>query len=129
MCVRTALGYQDVTETQDPADFLLRIGEGRHDTCAVDEVSYAIIHKSMVLDADERSGSISVLIEHIYGDLLDRFLDPDYFPGRAILTTVNSKVHELSAEVQNALPGDPVECFLIDTVEDRNQRPGECCTR
>lgn len=62
-----------------------------------------------------------LLVEHTYGDLSrDRVLPPqemlDYFSGRAILTSKNTDVNALNAEMLQLLPGNSVTYFSADSI-------------
>lgn len=70
--VQNAPAMGDAREIQEFADFLLRIGEGRHDQCTTQGRSHAKIPLSMVIKVQEGQSPVSGLIQYIYGDIQAR---------------------------------------------------------
>ena len=108
------------------ASWLLEIGEGRHQRCPDRSVdpSYAMLPVDMVLDEPPQGSSgASQLVDHIYGDIEQRYQDPAYFAERAILAPWNADVDALNNMVLDKIPvgspSDEHEYLSLDDVVDR----------
>lgn len=118
MRVQNAPTAGDAEDIQEFANFLLQIGEGKHERCSLEGKSHAKIPRSMVVEVQTGQTPVSGLIEHIYGDIRGRYMERDYFSSRAILTPVNVEVQAINQEVIETIPGALTEYLSIDSVED-----------
>ena len=126
MRVRGSTG-SDANAVQEFADFLLRIGDGRHDPHPALLREYAPIPDDMLLTPVEESMgelnrslrlNVRRVVEYLYQDV--ERMDPGamaYLTDRVILTPLNSDVDEINAEVLRRLPGDFHDYRSIDTVD------------
>ncbi|XP_049283732.1 uncharacterized protein LOC125764013 [Anopheles funestus] len=107
MLVRTAPNATRASELQEFANFLLRIGEGRHDTFAGADPSLAKIPHDMAVPRTANSAQdINKLIARIYPDMQRNCQDPDrFFSDRAILSPFNVDVAAINNIVIDQLPG------------------------
>jgi ATP-dependent DNA helicase PIF1 len=71
----------------------------------------------LFLKPAQRNKPILSLVDSLYGDTERRFMEPNYFAQRMILTPINGAAQEINEEVIQKLPGDIQEYLLIDAVE------------
>lgn len=75
----------------------------------------------MVLEVQDGQDPAGCLIEHIFGEVRERYLERGYFSGKAILTPINADVYAINDAVMDSLPGEPVEYTSLDCVEERDE--------
>ncbi|XP_060846119.1 uncharacterized protein LOC132925767 [Rhopalosiphum padi] len=63
----------------------------------------------------------SFLIESVFPDILNYYLDHNWLCNRAILAARNVDVNEINFHIQQILPGDLMSFKSIDTVIDENE--------
>ena len=101
------------------ANYLLRIGEGREESCEHNgRDSYIKLPDSMVITQGEHPSLMHSLVNRIYHDLPTRFGGPGYLLERAILSSKNSVVDEINALVTNNFPGEARVYFSQDAPLD-----------
>ncbi|XP_052901350.1 uncharacterized protein LOC128307508 [Anopheles moucheti] len=122
MRVQTAPDAQHANDIKEFADFLLRIGEGRHPTFLGSDPSIAKLPRDMVLprttnlEADVRS-----LISRVYPDIRQNYHQPQYFTDRAILSPKNLDVTAINNTVLQQLPGSEKEYLSVDTLVNQEE--------
>ncbi|XP_052889380.1 uncharacterized protein LOC128297726 [Anopheles moucheti] len=117
MRVRTAPNASRVSELQDFADFLLRIGEGRHDTYQGMDPSLAKIPCKMVVPRTAAPiQDINSLMARIYPDIQRFNQDPAYFSDRAILSPFNVDVTNINNVVLDRIPEPEKEYRSVDSL-------------
>ncbi|KAG2769628.1 hypothetical protein PC129_g20057 [Phytophthora cactorum] len=123
MRVQTAQDQSTAQAVQGFADFLLRVGDGRHETCTELGSDYVKIPRDMLLDVSGLETSVvneaaeqgtaperlSRLIEKVYSGF-DGGNQPDsYFADRIILTPINDDVLAINDMILDNLRGDAEE--------------------
>ena len=111
-------------EVEEFANFLLKLGEGRHETTTQLGSEYILIRNSMmVMPPPHKShATISDLIDSIYGDIRGNYIQMGYFSERILLTPKNEFVSYINDQVNDRLPGQSTEYFSIDSVQDEDER-------
>ncbi|OWZ17965.1 Helitron helicase [Phytophthora megakarya] len=129
---RTTENSSTAEEMREFSDFLLQVGEGRHEghpvlgkECMKLLVDMAIPNPVEDPDEDEEivPGAIpkgmTRLVDHVYADVNNPEIATDeYFANRTILTTTNAVVHKINAAVADRLPDESREYLSTDSVED-----------
>ncbi|XP_052901555.1 uncharacterized protein LOC128309213 [Anopheles moucheti] len=117
MRVRTAPNATRASELQHFANFLLRIGEGRHDTFAGLDRSFAKLPLDMVVPRSANPAhDINALIAQIYPDIARYYRDPTFFSDRAILSPLNVDVTSVNNVVLDRIPEPEQEYRSVDTL-------------
>ena len=108
-------------------EFLLRFGEGRHETNDQLGSDYARIPDDLLLPAVDESMcelietfrlNVRRLADHLYEDVANTGPAAfDYLSERAILTPLNTDMQEINDEVLRRLPSDMREYLSLDSVE------------
>ncbi|XP_052889718.1 ATP-dependent DNA helicase PIF1-like [Anopheles moucheti] len=115
MRVRTAPNATRASELQHFANFLLRIGEGRHDTFAGLDRSFAKLPLDMVVSRSANPAhDINALIAKIYPDIARYYRDPAFFSDRAILSPLNVDVTSVNNVVLDRIPEPEQEYRSVD---------------
>ncbi|OWZ01220.1 Helitron helicase [Phytophthora megakarya] len=132
MRVRTAENSSTAEEMREFSDFLLQVGEGRHEGHLVLGKKYMKLPGDMVIrnpvenpDDDEEIGHGAIpkgmtrLIDHMYVNVNNQEIRSDeYFANRTILTTTNAVVHKINVAVVDRLQNKAREYLSTDVVED-----------
>ncbi|KAE8987578.1 hypothetical protein PR001_g21538 [Phytophthora rubi] len=114
------------------SEFLLKVGEGRHEFNPTLGREYMKIPSDMLIDnppdepiedADIHPDAIPKgmerLIDFMYADVNNPDVTTDeYFADRTILTTTNAMVHRINAAVADRLPDAAHEYLSFDSMED-----------
>ncbi|OWZ11278.1 LOW QUALITY PROTEIN: Helitron helicase [Phytophthora megakarya] len=109
------------------SDFLLQVGEGRHDGHPVLGREYMELPGDMVISnhveapmkMKKLSQGMTRLIDHMYADVNNpEIATNEYFTNRAILTTTNAVIHKINAVAADRLPDEAREYLSTDSVED-----------
>uniref|UniRef100_A0A182NT38 ATP-dependent DNA helicase n=1 Tax=Anopheles dirus TaxID=7168 RepID=A0A182NT38_9DIPT len=117
MRVRTAPTVNHANELHEFAEFLLRIGEGRHDTFPGVDQSFAKIPRDLVVPSTANAQhDIQSLVGRIYPDIALYYRHPDFFSDRAILSPLNADVTTINDTVLQTIPGPVREYRSIDTL-------------
>ncbi|XP_049300534.1 uncharacterized protein LOC125774300 [Anopheles funestus] len=117
MRVQTAPNVQHASMLKEFADFLLRIGEGRHATFPGMDASIAKLPRDMILPRTANlETDVRTLISRIYPDIRLHHHHPLYFTDRAILSPRNVDVTAINNSVLEQLPGQEQEYLSIDTL-------------
>jgi hypothetical protein len=132
MRVRAAGSDMDAEEMAEFSEFLLKVGEGRHDfNPALGRLSIKIPSDMLIdnpPDAPDDNAEIAPgavprgmerLIDHMYADVNNPDVATDeYFASRTILTTTNALVHRINEVVADRLPETAHEYRSVDALED-----------
>ena len=76
------------------------------------------IEQNTVEDNNSESKSVTELINKVFPDLKDNIKDPDWLPGRAILTPTNKAVNAINDIVVASIPGASQKLHSADGVDD-----------
>jgi hypothetical protein len=102
--------YEDCSgpTSQQFAEFVLRIGDGREPTFSTEQhQDYIRVPSEMVFQPANAASPLGIeLIHEIYKDLATRWTDPEYILERAILTPKNEDVHEINNMATTIFPGE-----------------------
>ncbi|GMF54593.1 unnamed protein product [Phytophthora fragariaefolia] len=133
MRVRAAHSAETAAELAAFSEFLLQVGEGRHEVNRQLGRDYMKLPRSMLIDdppeeeVDEEeviapgaiSSGLQRLIDVVYPDVNNQAIATDeYFANRTILTTTNVMVHRINNAVAARLDGDAHEYRSIDKLQD-----------
>ncbi|EEY61181.1 helitron helicase-like protein [Phytophthora infestans T30-4] len=132
MRVRTADTADTAEEMAAFSEFLLQVGEGRHDVNPSLGNDYMKIPRDMLIenppvpddeDQEIRPGVIprgmDRIIDEMYGEINNPEVATDeYFANRTILTTTNAIVHRINEAVTDRLTGQAREYMSSDSVQD-----------
>ncbi|KAH7482044.1 ATP-dependent DNA helicase PIF1 [Phytophthora ramorum] len=132
MRVRTAATSDSAAEMAAFSEYLLKVGEGRHEVHNDLGNDYIKIPRDMLIDnpagdpdEDEeiRPGAIPRgmrrMIDEMYADINNSEVATDeYFASRTILTTTNAIVHRINEAVADRMTGPAREYVSTDSVED-----------
>ncbi|KAG3193902.1 hypothetical protein PC128_g9825 [Phytophthora cactorum] len=127
----TAIDDQTAEQVQAFADYLLRIGDGRHGTSPDLDRNFVEIPRDMLLGGGQhhegadhgmdgqvvRSSRLSRLIETVYADFNEEHQPDNYFAERIILTPKNADVLAINDMILDKLPGDAQEYRSVDTLD------------
>ncbi|KAG3091379.1 hypothetical protein PI124_g16815 [Phytophthora idaei] len=131
MRVQTAQDQDTTQAVQGFADYLLRVGDGRHETCTELGSDYVKIPSDMFLDVSGLETSVvdeaaeqgtaperlSRLIEKVYSGF-DGGNQPDsYFADRITLTPKNADVLAINYMILDKLPGDAEEYRCVECLD------------
>ena len=100
------------------------IGEG---TCATVNID-GVEHVEVPADLAMPTGNIDDLIQHVYGELPQRWMEQTYLKGRAIWTGRNNIVDAVNEKVLAVLPQPTKEYLEVDCVKETHdafERPTE----
>ncbi|KAG2914352.1 hypothetical protein PC119_g18199 [Phytophthora cactorum] len=123
MRVQTAQDQDTAQAVHGFADYLLRVGDGRHETCTELGSDYVKIPSDMLLDVSGLETSVvneaaeqgtaperlSRLIEKVYSGFGGGNQPDSYFADRTILTPKNADVLAINYMIHDKLPGDAEE--------------------
>ncbi|GMF48415.1 unnamed protein product [Phytophthora fragariaefolia] len=133
MRVRAAHSAETAAELGAFSEFLLQVGEGRHEVNRHLGRDYMKLPRSMLIDdaleeeVDEEEviapgaipSGLKRLIDVMYPDVNNQAIATDeYFVNRTILTTTNVMVHHINDAVAARLNGDAHEYRSIDKRQD-----------
>ncbi|GMF51137.1 unnamed protein product [Phytophthora fragariaefolia] len=133
MRVRAAHSAETAAELAAFSEFLLQVGEGRHEVNRQLGRDYMTLPRSMLIDDppeeefDEEEviapgaipSGLKRLIDVMYRDVNNQAIATDeYFANRTILTTTNVIVHRIKDAVASRLDGDAHEYRSIDKLQD-----------
>ena len=104
----------DAQEQQSWANYLKEIGEGTCATVSIDGVE----HVEVPADLAMPTGNIDDLIQHVYRELPQRWMEQTYLKGRAILTGTNNVVDAVNEKVMAMLPQPSKEYLSVDCVKE-----------
>ncbi|KAG3004445.1 hypothetical protein PC120_g18555 [Phytophthora cactorum] len=118
MRVMSAQNESTATELAEFSEFLLQVGEGRHEiNPALEELS------GDREDEDIRPGAIprglTRMVDEMYADInTPEIANDEYFANRTILTTTNAVVQRINEAVAQRLEGVSQEYLSTDSVEE-----------
>jgi PIF1-like helicase/Helitron helicase-like domain at N-terminus/Helicase len=119
MRVQITSDSSHAAEIQDFADFLLRIGDARHETCPLLDKSFVKLPNDIVLrSTGTRPATLKTLISSVYENIESNLNDEMYLTNRAILTPLNIDAQKVNDEIMDSLPGTAKEYLSIDSIED-----------
>ncbi|XP_058122371.1 uncharacterized protein LOC131285143 [Anopheles ziemanni] len=123
MRVQTAPNARDADDIQEFADFLLRIGEGRHQTLPGLDATFAKLPRDMMLPrTGNQQSDVLSLIDHVYPDLGRQYQHSGFFTDRAILSPRNVDVTAINNSVLEGLT-EPEEVYLsVDTLVNSEEQ-------
>ncbi|GMF51298.1 unnamed protein product [Phytophthora fragariaefolia] len=137
MRVRSAGNDSTAAELAAFSEFLLQVGEGRHEVNRSIGRDFVKIPQDMLInnndddreeseDEEIRPGAVlrglKKIIDVMYADINDPDIaTDDYFANRTILTTTNPVVHRINEAVSKRLSGDSHVYLSIDKVDDDNE--------
>ncbi|XP_053667906.1 uncharacterized protein LOC128718291 [Anopheles marshallii] len=117
MRVRSAPDANRACDLQEFADFLLKIGEGRHDVIPGLDPSFARLPVDMVLPAtNQLQDGLLSLISKVYPELEQYYRDEDFFSDRSILSPFNVDVTTINNVVLDRIPEPLMEYRSVDTL-------------
>lgn len=104
------------------AEYLLRIGNGIEEACEDDFVQ---LPDDIIVDAPEDDGSIDLLINRVFPNIVENCSDATYMRERAVLSTKNEHVDVVNALMIERFPGKAKVFYSFDSVDDntRNNYP------
>jgi ATP-dependent DNA helicase PIF1 len=107
----------DAFEQREFSEWLLKVGEGR-----IPIINNGLNSNSIYIPDDLilPSQNINDLIHFIYPDLLIHFNNSQYLVERAILTPKNVDVYTINNIIMEQFPGEVMEYFSADTIENQN---------
>ena len=112
-------------------NFITSIGNGTCGTPMVDgkvvsfpEEMCLKIEQNTEEDNNHESKSVAELINKVFPDLKDNMKDPDWLPGRAILTPTNKAVDAINDIVVASIPGASQKLHSADGVDDARDSHG-----
>ncbi|KAG2761366.1 hypothetical protein Pcac1_g26729 [Phytophthora cactorum] len=134
MRVMSAQNESTATELAEFSEFLLQVGEGRHESNPVLGLDCLKIPKNMLIenpveelsgdreDEDIRPGAIprglTRMVDEMYADInTPEIANDEYFANRTILTTTNAVVQRINEAVAQRLEGVSQEYLSTDSVE------------
>jgi hypothetical protein len=132
MRVRAAHSRSTAAELAAFSEFLLQVGEGRHEVNPTLGSDYMKIPRDMLIDnppdeIDENAEispdavpiGLTRMIDAMSADVNNPDIaTDDYFANRTILTTTNAWVHKINEAVGDRLDGDAKEYLSVDAMED-----------
>ncbi|GMF46737.1 unnamed protein product [Phytophthora fragariaefolia] len=137
MRVRSAGSNSTAAELAAFSEFLLQVGEGRHEVNRSIGRDFVKIPQDMLIDNNDddreesedeeiRPGAVprglKKIIDVMYADIKGPAIaTDDYFANRTILTTTNTVVHRINEAVSKRLSGDSLVYLSIDKVDDDNE--------
>ncbi|KAG3147324.1 hypothetical protein PC128_g23815 [Phytophthora cactorum] len=135
MRVMSAQNESTATELAEFSEFLLQVGEERHEINPALGPNCIKIPKNMLIenlveevskdreDEDIRSGAIprglTQIVDEMYADINNpEIANDEYFANRTILTTTNAVVQRINEAVTQRLEGVSQEYLSTDSVEE-----------
>ncbi|RAW19883.1 hypothetical protein PC110_g23675, partial [Phytophthora cactorum] len=135
MRVMSAQNESTATELAEFLEFLLQVGEERHEINPALGPNCIKIPKNMLIenpveevskdreDEDIRSGAIprglTQIVDEMYADINNpEIANDEYFANRTILTTTNAVVQRINEAVTQRLEGVSQEYLSTDSVEE-----------
>ncbi|KAG3241157.1 hypothetical protein PI124_g13971 [Phytophthora idaei] len=135
MRVMSAQNESTATELAEFSEFLLQVGEGRHEINSALGPSCIKIPKDMLVDnpveelsedredEDIRPGAIPTgltwMVDEMYSDINNtEIANDEYFANRTILTNSNAVVQRINEVVEQRLEGVSQEFLLTGSVEE-----------
>ncbi|CAG8664796.1 12324_t:CDS:2 [Cetraspora pellucida] len=98
-------------------EYLLRIGNGTEPTIDNDLIR---LPDEMTVRPQNQEDSIDPLINIIYSNLTENFLNTTFITERAILTSLNSDVDEINEKIMAKYPGEQHTYYSFDSVPENN---------
>lgn len=92
--------------------WLLQVGDGS----VYSDRKKELISLSQELCSIPSDHQIKSIFEAVYPSLLQKYSDPTYLEGRAILTPKNEMIHELNDTIMKMIPGEGRAYFSSDNV-------------
>ncbi|XP_058123126.1 uncharacterized protein LOC131285214 [Anopheles ziemanni] len=115
--VRSAPDANRASDLQQFADFLLQIGEGRHETFPGLNPSLAKIPVDIVSPrTDQLQDDLHALITRVYTELERFYRHSHYFTDRSILSPLNADVTTINNVVLDRIPEPLMEYRSVDTL-------------
>ncbi|CAB4418715.1 unnamed protein product [Rhizophagus irregularis] len=108
----------DSTKQKEFAEFLLKIGDGKHPT-NLDTEDMITLPVDMIIP----KGNLTDLIDFVYPNLAENLGNVDYMVGRAILTPKNTDVNMISDMIMNRLPGETKIYPSLDSTDSTERVP------
>ncbi|KAG6617010.1 helitron helicase-like protein [Phytophthora cinnamomi] len=137
MRVQSASNESTAAELAAFSEFLLQVGEGRHEVNRSLGRDFVKIPRDMLIDNIYEEGDdiedeeitpgavprgLKNIIDKMYADINDPEVATDeYFANRTILTTTNAVVHRINQAVSERLSGEAREYLSVDSVDDDNE--------
>ncbi|KAE9208495.1 hypothetical protein PF005_g12200 [Phytophthora fragariae] len=137
MRVQSARSESTAADLAAFSEFLLKVGEGRHDVNRSLGKDFVKIPRDMVIDNTETDRDMDEdedilpgamprglknIIDVMYADINNPEIATDeYFANRTILTTTNAVVQRINEAVSQRLSGDSHEYLSVDSVDDDNE--------
>ncbi|KAE9079010.1 hypothetical protein PF010_g22923 [Phytophthora fragariae] len=137
MRVQSAKSESTAAEPAAFSEFLLKVGEGKHEVNRSLGKDFVKIPRDMLIyntetdqdmddDEDILPGAVprglKNIIDVMYADINKPDIATDeYFANRAILTTTNAVVQRINEFVSQRLSGDSHEYLSVDSVDDDNK--------
>ncbi|GMF18234.1 unnamed protein product [Phytophthora fragariaefolia] len=133
MWVRAAYSAETAAELAAFSEFLLQVGEGRHEvnrqlgrdymklprTMLIDDALEEVVDEEEVIASGAIPCGLKRLIDVMYPDVNNQAIaTDDYFANRTILTTTNVMVHRIDDAAAARLDGDAHEYRSIDKLQD-----------
>ncbi|KAE9276432.1 hypothetical protein PR003_g29064, partial [Phytophthora rubi] len=137
MRVQSARSESTAAELAAFSEFLLQVGEGRHEVNRSLGKDFVKIPRDMLIDNTEPDQDMDEdedilpgavprglknIIDVMYADINNPDIATDeYFADRTILTTTNAVVQGINEAVSQRLSGDSHEYLSVDSVDDDNE--------
>ncbi|KAE9073054.1 hypothetical protein PF007_g25951 [Phytophthora fragariae] len=137
MRVQSARSESTAAELAAFSEFLLQVGEGRHEVNRSLGKDFVKIPRDMLIDNTEPDQDMDEdedilpgavprglknIIDVMYADINNPDIATDeYFADRTILTTTNAVVQRINEAVSQRLSGDSHEYLSVDSVDDDNE--------
>jgi ATP-dependent exoDNAse (exonuclease V) alpha subunit len=128
MRVRRSDDSRSSEAVQEFADYLIQIGEGRHDTCDAFGPEYAKLVDDIVQasNTSEAQDGVARLISSVYDGIESGNLHlNDYFAKRVILASKNDDVADLNNSILDKLPGEPAAYLSVDSIDGSEELEGQ----
>uniref|UniRef100_A0A182PFC9 ATP-dependent DNA helicase n=1 Tax=Anopheles epiroticus TaxID=199890 RepID=A0A182PFC9_9DIPT len=123
MRVCTATDRSHASDLQEFADFLLKIGEGRHDIFPGLDPCFAKVPVGLVLPrTNQLQSSMRLLIDKVYPKLKRFYRDAIFFTDRAILSPFNDDVTTINNVVLDSIPEPVMEYRSYDTLVNSEEQ-------
>ena len=104
----------DAVEQKEFAEWLLKVGEGHIPTIRGLENNIIRLPNDLILP----SQNINDLINFVYSNFTT-YSNPQYLVERAILTPKNIDVNNVNTIIMDQFPGETVEYYSADTIEEQ----------
>lgn len=96
------------------AQQLLQMGNGAMPTDADGRITFPSDFCTLVNSTEE-------LIQHVFPDISNNYLNQQWISERAILAAKNKDVHDINFDIQSRLPGEMRSYISTDTVVEQDQ--------